>query len=85
MYSKTTTTIEFETRYVSRQLLEGFRAISVSLYLAERVSKTSRAVFFGFVLTLCNSVLCIVHMYVTLFFVKILAASEQASQLEEVL
>ncbi len=56
--------IAFETRYVSRQLLEGFPAMSVSLYsmfLAERFSKTSWAVFFGFVLTLilvCDIVLC---------------------------
>ena len=40
--------IKFETRYVSRQLLEGFPAISVSLYIAERVSKSSRAVVFWF-------------------------------------
>ena len=33
--------IDFETRYVSRQLLEGFPAVSVSLYIPEWVSQTS--------------------------------------------
>ena len=69
--------IAFETRYVSRQLLEGFPAMFVPLYLADLFQKGHGLFFFGFVLTL--------HMYVTLCFVKILAASEQASQLEEVL
>ena len=73
--------------WVHRQLLEGFPAISVSLYIPEWVSQKSRTVFvvLARLLKYWQTSVFYTSMYVALRFVEILAAPEQASQLEGVL